>query len=131
MLLRAAILEATIEQLLGPVERRKGPRAGTHALADEDEGYDDPKRVHKDKVSPVVGCLGPRVGETQHRLVKQARGVVEDVSVELAERHDDLERVPERMVDGNKSSREEGERAPSDLTCQQPCDTAGGNDLLP
>jgi hypothetical protein len=118
-LLRTAIPQTTVKQLLRPVERREGPRGGRHAVADEDEGYDDPEGVHQDKVSPVVRSLWPRVGETQHALVEQARRVVQHVAVELAERYDDLEGVTERVVDGDERGREKRERAPGGLEGQQ------------
>lgn len=76
VLLCAAVLQSTVEHLVCPVQRRKGPRDRADALADQDEWYDDPECVHEHKVSPVVRRLGPRIGKAQHRLVEQARRVV-------------------------------------------------------
>ena len=109
------LLRTAVEHLVRPVERCEGSAACADALADQYERYDDPERVHQDKVAPVVCCLGPRVGQTQQPLVEQRRRVVQDITVELTQRNDDGERVTEGVVFGNVSRGEERQRTPCDL----------------
>src|SRR5687767_7489703 len=49
-------------------------------------------------------------------MVKEARGVVQDVAVELAEGDNGLEGVAERVVGCDETGREERERAPERLS---------------
>lgn len=48
-------------------------------------------------------------------MIEHASSIVQDVAVELPEGNDDLEGVPERVVDGDKSGGHEGHWAPEDL----------------
>jgi hypothetical protein len=48
-------------------------------------------------------------------VAEHARGVVQDVSVDLAQRHDQLQGVAGGVLDGNAVCDEEGEGAPAEL----------------
>ena len=47
--------------------------------------------------------------------VKHTGGIVEDVSINLAKRHNRLQRMTERTAGSDQNSDEEGQRAPADL----------------
>lgn len=48
-------------------------------------------------------------------MVEERGGVVEHITVELAERNNELEGVAERVIDGDEIGGDEGAGAPKDL----------------
>ena len=84
------------------VDSCKCTPCSSHALVHEIARNDDPEGIHQDEVSPEVGGLGARVRHVQNVVVEEARRVVEDIAIELAERDDELERVAERVVDADE-----------------------------
>lgn len=115
LLLVVAHLLGLLQQLRGVVDSAEGAHGGVDALVHEVAGDDDPEEVHQDKVAPVVGCLGAGVGDVEDVVVEQGRRVIQDVAVELAERDNELERVAERVVDGDQVGGDEGEGSPEGL----------------
>jgi hypothetical protein len=111
-LLRAPI---NLRTPLQPRQRRESPPRPPDTAPDQDPGDDDPEAVHEDEVEPVVEGLRPRVADVEYVLVEEARGVVEDVAVELAEGDDELEGVAERVLGCDHVGCCEGEGAPKYL----------------
>lgn len=97
------------------LECRESPPARPHAIAKQHSGNHDPEGVHQNEVAVEIVRFRPRVRQVQDVVVEQASRVVEDIAVDLAERHDGLEWVAERMISCNEGGREEGERAPENL----------------
>jgi hypothetical protein len=85
------------------------------ALVHEETRDDDPESIHQDKVAPVVAGLGARVRDVEDVVVEHGGGIVKDVTVELAERDDELERVAEGVVVGDEAGGNEGQRTPEGL----------------
>lgn len=77
---------------------------------------DDPDGVHGEVVEPKVVSLWPAVADLVEIVVKHAGGIVEDVSVYLAQGDDHLEGMAQRMVDGDEICKEEAQRPPADLS---------------
>jgi len=75
----------------------------------------DPEKVHQEVVSPEVVSLGSRVGDAQEVVVEHAGGVVEDISVDLSGRDDDLQWVAQRMVYRDHASDDKTHGTPEGL----------------
>jgi hypothetical protein len=115
LLLVVAHLLGLLQQLGGIVDGAESTDGGVDALVHQVAGDDDPEGVHQHEVAPVVGGLGAGVGNIEDVVVEERGRVVENVTVELAQRDDELQRVAQRVVDGDEVGGEEGEGTPEGL----------------
>ena len=76
----------------------------------------NPKQVHKHIVPIKVIGLRSRVRLVKHVMVKHARGIVEHVAVELAQRHNDLQRMAQGVLGRNHVCHDKRQGAPADLS---------------
>lgn len=63
--------------------------------------YDHPDEIREEVVPPEVVGFRPAVRDPFVVVIEHARGIVENKSIDLAERHHSLERMPERMLKGD------------------------------
>lgn len=77
---------------------------------------DNPEEVHEEVVSPVVVGLRSGVRNAEVVVVEQTGSVIQDVAVDLTKRDHSLQRVTQRVVGGDHTSNDKGERSPADLT---------------
>ena len=82
------------------------------ALPDQQQRNDDPEGVAKEVICEEIESLGSAVTCELHPVVKGTGGVVEDITVELAEADDYLQWVAEGVVGRDEVSADEGERPP-------------------
>jgi hypothetical protein len=85
------------------------------AAVNQNCGYYNPKYIHEHKVKPEVEGLRPAICYIEHEVVDKARGVVEDITVHLAEGHDCLQRVAERVFADDEGGDGEAQRTPANL----------------
>ena len=115
LLLVVAHLLGLLQQLGGIVDGAESTDGSVDALVHQVAGDDDPEGVHQHEVAPVVGGLGAGVGNVEDVVVEQRGRVVEDVTVELAQRDDELQGVAQGVVHGDEVGGEEGEGSPEGL----------------
>jgi hypothetical protein len=115
LLLVVAHLLGLLQQLGGIVDSLESANGSIDTLVHQVAGDNNPESVHQDKVAPVVGGLGAGVGNIEDVVVEERGRVVENVTVELAQRDDELQRVAQRVVDGDEVGGEEGEGTPEGL----------------
>lgn len=82
------------------------------ALLDKQQRNNNPEEVAEEVVSPEVKSLRSAVHNVVYNLLERADGVVQDVTVQLAQADDELERVSQRVVDNDEVDTEEGHWAP-------------------
>jgi hypothetical protein len=118
LLVRLLAVDATgpLHQLCRVVDGAECAPCGVHTLDHQPPGDDDPEGVHEDEVSPVVGGLGARVCNVEDVVVEHGGRVVENVTIELAERDDELQRVAERVVVRDQGGGDERTGSPESLS---------------
>jgi hypothetical protein len=124
LLLVVAHLLSLLQQLGGVIDSLESANGSVDALVHQVAWNDNPEGVHQDKVAPVVSGLGAGVGNVEDVVVEQRGCVVQDIAVELTERDNELERVAQRVVNGNEVGSDEGEGSPeglSKLVSNSPC----------
>jgi hypothetical protein len=84
------------------------------ALLDEKQGNNNPEEVAEEVVGPEVESLRSAVDNIVDDLLERADGVVQDVTIQLAQADDELEGMAQRMVDNDEVDAEEGHWAPED-----------------
>jgi hypothetical protein len=115
-------------RFLQRIERTPG---STDARADQIERNDNPEAVHEHKIAPEIEGFRPRIGAVEEVVVEHARGIVEHVAVELAERDDDCQAVAQGVVRRDEAGGDEGEGAPAGLRACQRDRELGSSHILP
>jgi hypothetical protein len=99
-----------------PIQRLECRASLGHALVEEKAWYDNPDEVHEDEVEPEIVCFRTTVAEVFVVVVEQACGVVEDVSVNLPDRDDCLDRIAEWVLSKDQIDGDEGQRTPEECS---------------
>lgn len=78
-------------------------------------GNGHPRRVESDIVHPKVQKLRPAMHRSYHGPLRQARGIIQRHAVEVADAHDDLERVAQSALRRGSYHDGPAQRAPDHL----------------
>lgn len=87
-----------------------GSLSGVHELTSRNH---DPEEVHQNEVEPKVKRFRSRVRDTHQVMVEEAGRIVQSISVELSNRHDQLYRIPQRMSSDDQTGDSKASRSPA------------------
>lgn len=97
---------------VGPMPTNELWGTGRKALT---TGYNDPDKVHEEVVTPEIIRLGPAICDAFVVMIKHAGCIVKDISVNLTKAHYGLERMSERVLEGDHQRDTERQRTPAKL----------------
>lgn len=69
--------------------------------------HNDPNEIQEEVIAPEVVSLWPTVGQTIEIMIKHASGIIEDIPVDVSDRHNDLKRVTEGILCHNEVGKDE------------------------
>ena len=79
------------------------------------KGNHNPDEVHEEIINPKIIHFRSAVGYTMDIVVKQARHIVQCISIQMAHTDDDLEWMPQGMLGKRQICHPVAERAPEKL----------------
>lgn len=96
-----------------------------NTLSDEQQGNDNPEEVAEEVVSPEVESLRSAVDNVVDDLLESTDGIVENITIQLAQADDDLEGVAQRVVGDDEVGAEKGHGTPENSSDSFHADSEG------
>lgn len=80
--------------------------------------YNDPEKVAQKVVAPKVVRLGPGVADSKDKVIECRSAIVEEQAVHLSYAYQSLQRVTERVPEGDHGCDYEADGTPEELRKQ-------------